>query len=81
MQSVFWYEYLPAIGLKLEEYQGYNPEVNPGIDNFFTTVSLRYGHRTSCGNELGGSDESEVGLLKNTEVIHAKASSSGMLQQ
>ncbi|GMH33879.1 hypothetical protein BSKO_01713 [Bryopsis sp. KO-2023] len=44
LQAICWYEYLPSLGIHADTYQGYDPEVNPSIDNFFATVSYRYGH-------------------------------------
>ncbi|RGB41003.1 heme peroxidase [Rhizophagus diaphanus] len=38
-------EYLGTIlGRPLPAYEGYKPDVYPGIDTFFATVSFRYGH-------------------------------------
>jgi hypothetical protein len=38
-------EYLgTVIGRPLPAYGGYKPEVAPGVDTFFATVSFRYGH-------------------------------------
>ncbi|CAG8768044.1 4046_t:CDS:2, partial [Cetraspora pellucida] len=38
-------EYIGAIlGRPLPAYQNYNPNLKPGIDTFFATVSFRYGH-------------------------------------
>ncbi|KAJ3382271.1 hypothetical protein HDU92_004869, partial [Lobulomyces angularis] len=37
--------YIPQLlGEPLPEYEGYNPEVNPGIDMFFSNVAYRYAH-------------------------------------
>jgi len=44
MQSICFYEYIPLLGIQLPTYSGYKSTVNPGIDNFFATVSYRYGH-------------------------------------
>ncbi|KAK3282883.1 hypothetical protein CYMTET_9400, partial [Cymbomonas tetramitiformis] len=44
MQAICYYEYLPSLGLRLPAYYHYDPEINPSIDNFFSTVSYRYGH-------------------------------------
>ncbi|KXZ47136.1 hypothetical protein GPECTOR_37g141 [Gonium pectorale] len=44
-QRVCFYEYMPALGIRLSPpYAGYNASVNPSIDTFFSSVSYRYGH-------------------------------------
>lgn len=35
-----------GLGIPLPPYSGYNASLNPGVDNFFTTVAYRYGHAT-----------------------------------
>ncbi|CAG8786758.1 17625_t:CDS:2, partial [Racocetra persica] len=38
-------EYIGAVlGRPLPAYQNYNPDLKPGIDTFFATVTFRYGH-------------------------------------
>ncbi|CAG8460621.1 14501_t:CDS:10 [Racocetra persica] len=38
-------EYIGAIlGSPLPAYQSYNPDLMPGVDTFFSTVTFRYGH-------------------------------------
>eukprot|EP00210_Caulerpa_lentillifera_P000497 g480.t1 len=44
LQSICYYEYLPMLGISLPSYEGYDPAVDPSIDNFFAAVSYRYGH-------------------------------------
>eukprot|EP01127_Copromyxa_protea_P018404 TRINITY_DN579_c0_g1_i1.p1 TRINITY_DN579_c0_g1~~TRINITY_DN579_c0_g1_i1.p1 ORF type:complete len:987 (+),score=253.57 TRINITY_DN579_c0_g1_i1:68-3028(+) len=44
-QSITLREYLAAAtGEPLKPYEGYKPDVNPGVDHFFANVALRYGH-------------------------------------
>ncbi len=45
-QAIIYNEYLPALlGTNaLPNYSGYNPMVNPGISNEFSTVAFRMGH-------------------------------------
>eukprot|EP00877_Chromochloris_zofingiensis_P003831 jgi/Chrzof1/13449/Cz07g33180.t1 len=43
-QALAFNEYILHLGITLAEYTGYNASVNPNIDNFFSTVSYRYGH-------------------------------------
>lgn len=44
MQYICWFEYLPALGVQLAPYDGYKPNVNPSVDNFFASVSHSLGH-------------------------------------
>ncbi|KAI9333882.1 heme peroxidase [Obelidium mucronatum] len=45
VQKITVNNYVPAVtGEQLEPYQGYNPNINPGIDLFFANVAFRYGH-------------------------------------
>ena len=45
LQHITYREYLPALlGQPLPLYAGYNASVNPGMDNFFATVTGRYAH-------------------------------------
>lgn len=44
LQAICFYEYVPALGIVMKSYAGYNDTVDASIDNFFSTVSYRYGH-------------------------------------
>lgn len=44
IQSIVYNEWLPALGVKTEEYTGYDPEVNPSIMNVFSSAAFRLGH-------------------------------------
>lgn len=48
IQSITYNEFLPALlGTDaITPYRGYNPNVNPGIDNLFATAAYRFGHTT-----------------------------------
>lgn len=51
IQAVVYEEWLPALGIHNDEYQGYDPTVQPGIMNVFSTAAYRYGH-TTIGDTL-----------------------------
>ena len=44
IQTITYNEYLPALGIKLAPYSGYNPHVRPDVMNIFATAAFRYGH-------------------------------------
>ncbi|XP_044584907.1 dual oxidase [Cotesia glomerata] len=45
IQNIIMYEYLPALlGEKLPDYQGYKPDIHPGISHMFQSAAFRFGH-------------------------------------
>ncbi|MEZ5041742.1 MAG: peroxidase family protein [Saprospiraceae bacterium] len=44
IQSIVFDEWLPAMGVDLPAYQGYNETVNPQLSNVFTAAAFRLGH-------------------------------------
>jgi peroxidase len=44
ISSIVFNEWLPSLGVHLEEYLGYDNTVNPGIFNVFSAAAYRYGH-------------------------------------
>ena len=52
-QNVVYNEYLPKLigEYALDEYDGYDPSVDPSIINEFTTVAFRFGHDQSSQNQ------------------------------
>ncbi len=50
IQSVVYHEWLPAMGVKLQRYQGYKDDVNPQLTNVFTAAAFRLGHTLLNGN-------------------------------
>ncbi len=44
IQSIVYDEWLPAMGVHLDDYQGYNSDVNPQLTNIFTAAAFRLGH-------------------------------------
>ena len=62
-QSIIYTEWLPSVFGQnaLSAYRGYNPNVNPGIANEFSTVAFRFGHSMlSADIERKGNDGQEV---------------------
>ncbi len=46
IQAIVYEEWLPALGMDIPAYNGYNYLINPGIMNVFNTAAYRYGHTT-----------------------------------
>ena len=78
IQSVLYNEWLPAMGVDLPAYEGYDETVNPGISNVFTAAAYRLGHTLLSPNILRLNENREpleagpVGLREaffNPEVI------------
>lgn len=44
IQKISFEDFLPAMGLSLGTYTGYDPAVNPNINNEFSTAAYRIGH-------------------------------------
>ncbi len=44
IQAITYNEFLPALGITLDAYKGYNPNVAPDILNSFATAGYRVGH-------------------------------------
>jgi len=55
MQYITYTEFLPALGLTLSPYKGYNPSVNPSVSLEFATVGFR------LHSIVNGEEEVEVG--------------------
>lgn len=51
MQSITYNEFLPALGIQLDAYEGYKPHVLPNITNTFATAAFRFGH-TMVNDEI-----------------------------
>lgn len=49
VQAITYEEWLPAMGVSLDPYQGYNPDVNPQIFNEFSAAAFRMGHTMLTG--------------------------------
>ncbi len=44
LQNITFYEWLPAVGIELPQYQGYREDINPQIFNVFSAAAFRIGH-------------------------------------
>ena len=44
IENITFNEWLPAIGIHLDKYEGYNPKMHPQIMNLFSAASFRFGH-------------------------------------
>ncbi len=52
IQSVVYYEWLPTMGVYLDDYSGYDPNVNPQLMNVLTAAAFRLGHTLLNGRLL-----------------------------
>ncbi|MEM6320494.1 MAG: peroxidase family protein [Bacteroidota bacterium] len=52
IQRITFDEWLPVMGIHLDEYTGYNPEANPSIINGFSAAAFRLGHTLLSGDIL-----------------------------
>jgi len=59
-ENITFNEWLPAIGVHLDEYTGYKPDVKAQIMNLFSTASFRYGHTVLNGSILRFEDNCTV---------------------
>jgi len=50
VQSIFYNEWIPAVGIELPPYQGYDQTVNPAVANTFAAAAFRMGHTLLNGN-------------------------------
>ena len=49
IQAITYNEYLPSLGVTLNNYMGYNDSVDPSIRNEFSTAGFRLGHSLISG--------------------------------
>ncbi len=50
IQSIVYNEWLPTMGVALDQYQGYDPSINPQLTNTFSAAAFRVGHTLLNGN-------------------------------
>lgn len=51
LQAIVYNEWLPVLNIKIPSYNGYLPQVNPGVSNVFSAAAFRMGH-TLINSEL-----------------------------
>ncbi len=71
IQSIVYDEWLPVMGVVLSEYAGYNPDINPGLDNLFTAAAFRLGHTLLNGTLRRMDNNGEVMALGNVQLRDA----------
>ena len=69
IQSITYSEFLPALGIEMGSYRGYDDDIQPDIFNMFATVAYRLGH-TMVSDELilidaQCRDDGSVGLMES----------------
>ncbi len=60
IQSIVYDEWLPAIGLQLTPYSGYDETINPQLFNVFTAAAFRMGHTLLSSNLMRLDNEGNV---------------------
>jgi peroxidase len=74
IQAITYQEFLPAIGITLNPYSGYRPNVRPDIMNTFATAGYRIGHTMVADDILlftNACEEVEPGELDLVDVFWA----------
>jgi len=66
IQAIVYEEWLPALGVNLPDYQGYDATVNPSISNVFSAAAFRYGHTTINSNIVRMSNDGHIMEEGNT---------------
>jgi len=66
-QYITYTQFLPAMGVRLPAYRGYDPRVNAAITNEFATVGYR------AHSQIHGELETEVGGLTDARIQTLKA--------
>ncbi len=81
IQNITFYEWLPAMGLTLPDYAGYQDDMNPAIFNEFSAAAFRIGHTLinsdllrmdNAGDELpDGSMNLKDAFFNPMAVVHS----------
>ena len=70
-QYITFNEYLPSIGIELDAYQGYDPDVDPSLTNEFATVGYR-AHSMVHGDfdfDKGNLSDADIALLESQGAL------------
>lgn len=68
IQNIVYQEWLPAQGVTLAEYKGYNPDMDPSIFNVFSAAAFRLGHTLINSNILRMDNEGNEIPRGNTDL-------------
>lgn len=60
IQVITYKEFLPAMGIEMDPYTGYNPNVEPMIMNSFTAAGYRFGHTMVNGRLIRFEENGDV---------------------
>jgi peroxidase len=60
IQNIVYSEWLPSIGIVLEDYKGYRPDINVNVSNIFSAAAFRFDHTLMSSNILRMDDECEA---------------------
>jgi len=68
IQNIVYQEWLPAQGVTLPEYTGYNPDMDPSIFNVFSAAAFRLGHTLINSNILRMDNDGKEISRGNTDL-------------
>ncbi len=71
IQAITYEEWLPAMGVLIEDYTGYKADVNPQLMNVFTAAAFRMGHTLLSGSVMRMGSEGEIIEAGNMRLADA----------
>jgi len=74
LQSITYNEFLPALGIQLPDYEGYDNTIQPNILNAFATAAFRLGHTMVTDELLLYNNEGELLESLSLAEVFFKAS-------
>ena len=69
--AIIYEEWLPAMGVNLPAYSGYNSNLNPTVSNVFAAAAFRMGHTLLNGNVMRIDNDGQVLPEGNMELRDA----------